>query len=96
MSLRRGAAVFALSIGSLAGGCRPAAPASPMVAVILGTYNRKQHLERALASVRSAVGSLPYEIVVVDGGSTDGSREWLAGEADVVLIGASEVFCMYS
>ena len=58
------------------------------VAVILGTYNRKQHLERALASVRSAVGSLPYEIVVVDGGSTDGSREWLAGEADVVLIGS--------
>lgn len=57
------------------------------VAIVLGTYNRRPHLERAVASIRRAVGILSYEIVVVDGGSSDGSREWLAAQEDVVLIG---------
>lgn len=56
-------------------------------AIVLGTYNRRPHLERAIASIRRAVGDLSYEIIVVDGGSSDGSREWLAEQADVVLLG---------
>jgi glycosyltransferase involved in cell wall biosynthesis len=59
----------------------------PTISVIFGTYNRFELLKKAVESVRRAVGSLSYEIVVTDGGSTDGSREWLASESDVVLVG---------
>jgi glycosyltransferase involved in cell wall biosynthesis len=57
------------------------------VAIVLGTFNRRPLLEKAIASIRQAVGALSYEIVVVDGGSSDGSREWLAAQEDVVLLG---------
>jgi glycosyltransferase involved in cell wall biosynthesis len=55
-------------------------------AVVFGTYNRKVMLEKAVASVRFASGALPVTMVVVDGGSVDGSKEWLRTQPDVVLI----------
>lgn len=58
----------------------------PRVAVVLGTYNRKHMLVPAIESVRRMAGCEVY-FIVVDGGSTDGSREWLAEQTDVVLIG---------
>jgi glycosyltransferase involved in cell wall biosynthesis len=57
------------------------------VAIVYGTYNRLAYLQRAVASVRKAAGGLDVTSVVVDGGSTDGSRAWLAEQPDVVLIG---------
>lgn len=63
------------------------------LAVVLGSFNRRDLLTRALDSVRrtaGATGDVPAVDVtffVVDGGSTDGSREYLAAQADVVLIG---------
>ncbi len=57
------------------------------VAIVLGTYNRLTNLRGAVESARRAVGDLKYEIIVSDGGSTDGSREWLAAQEDVVLFG---------
>ena len=65
--------------------------ADPDVSVLLGSYNRYESLQRAVASVRDSVGPYSYEIVVCDGGSTDGSREWLAGQPDVVLVGMREL-----
>lgn len=59
----------------------------PEVAIVLGTYQRLPLLKDAVESARLAVGALPYFFVVVDGGSTDGSREWLAAQSDIVLIG---------
>jgi glycosyltransferase involved in cell wall biosynthesis len=59
----------------------------PTVSVICGTYNRFPSLKRAIESVRKSVLGLTYEIVVTDGGSRDGSREWLAVQDDVVLVG---------
>lgn len=56
------------------------------VGVVFGTWNRIKLLRRAIASVRAAVGSLTYEIIVVDAGSTDGSKEWLRQQRDVTLI----------
>lgn len=56
------------------------------VAVVLGSYQRRALLEPCIDSIRHAVGSLPYQIIVVDGGSTDGSRAWLAEQQDVALI----------
>ena len=62
------------------------APPAPSVAIVFGTFNRFALLRRAVASVRCAVGDLPYEIIVVDGGSTDGTRQWLTQQRDVTLI----------
>jgi glycosyltransferase involved in cell wall biosynthesis len=56
------------------------------VAVVFGTYNRKPLLEQAVASIRRSVGGLSYRILVADGGSTDGSREWLAAQPDCELL----------
>lgn len=58
----------------------------PMVSVILGTYNRKDLLVPSIESFRRSVGPLSYEIVVADGGSRDGSRQWLSEQSDVVLV----------
>lgn len=57
------------------------------LSVICGTYNRFAVLKEFVASVRQSVSQVSYEIVICDGGSTDGSREWLAAQKDVVLIG---------
>jgi glycosyltransferase involved in cell wall biosynthesis len=56
------------------------------VAIVLGTYNRLGLLQAAVSSIRRSVGVLSYTIIVVDGGSTDGSVEWLADQDDVTLI----------
>jgi Glycosyl transferase family 2 len=58
----------------------------PEISVVLGSYNRRKLLEAAIDSVRRAVGNRSYEIAVCDGGSTDGSREWLAAQPDVLLV----------
>lgn len=67
----------------------PPAPAGNLdVIVILGTFERQALLERAVESIRTAVGALTYEIVVVDGGSMkDDSRSWLVRQPDVVFFG---------
>lgn len=61
--------------------------ATPTLSIIFGTYNRISHLKRAVESVRKSVGGLSYEFCICDGGSTDGSREWLAAQRDVIFIG---------
>ena len=46
------------------------------VSVIVPTYNRKHTLKRAIQSVY--IQSLPpFEIIVVDDGSNDGTKEWV-------------------
>jgi hypothetical protein len=65
---------------------QPAMPWKIKLSVLLGTYNRRTYLEPAIESIRASVFPETYEIVVVDGGSTDGTREWLAKQPDVVLV----------
>ena len=46
------------------------------ISVIIPTYNRKHTLRRAIQSVEQQ--SLPpLEIIVVDDGSSDGTKEWI-------------------
>ena len=46
------------------------------ISVIIPTYNRKHTLKRAIQSVY--IQSLPpFEIIVVDDGSNDGTKEWV-------------------
>ena len=46
------------------------------VSVIIPTYNRKNLLKRALNSVSSQT-YVPHEIIVVDDGSSDGTKDWV-------------------
>jgi glycosyltransferase involved in cell wall biosynthesis len=55
------------------------------LAVVVATYNRLEHLRRCLDSI-AARTSTPHEVIVVDGGSTDGTREHLAQRSDVRVI----------
>lgn len=59
---------------------------SSTVSVIIPTYNRLDVLQRALESVRQQ-SYAPYEIIVVDDGSTDGTKNWLedVGKPDIVI-----------
>lgn len=58
----------------------------PIISIVLGTYNRKSFLRGALASIRKNNISVPYEIIVIDGGSTDGTLQFLNTQKDVITI----------
>lgn len=53
---------------------------------VLGSYNRKRLLKAAIQSIRNNEILVPYEIIVVDGGSTDGSLSWLSKQKDIITI----------
>ena len=56
------------------------------ISIVLGTYNRKRFLRAAIESIRDNGIMVPYEIIVVDGGSSDGTLRWLARQKDVIAI----------
>lgn len=56
----------------------------PTVSIVLGTYNRRDRLIRCCEKVEANV-AVPHEMIVVDGGSTDGTRDWLAAQRNVRL-----------
>ena len=58
----------------------------PLVSVVLGTFERLEFLKLTLDSVRKELDGIPCEIIVVDGGSADGTLEWLITQKDVVTI----------
>lgn len=62
----------------------PTVPAQ--ISVVLGTYNRLPFLKSTIASVRASQIDGPYEIIVVDGGSSDGTIDWLTGQHDIISI----------
>ncbi|MEM9379621.1 MAG: glycosyltransferase [Planctomycetota bacterium] len=62
----------------------PAAPTSlevdaPELTVLICTYDRLETLKRCLSSFERQSAAGRYEIVVVNDGSSDGTREWLDG-----------------
>lgn len=57
-----------------------------LVSIVLGAYNRLELLKVVIANARDEVRDLAYEIIVVDGGSTDGSLEWLLSQKDIITI----------
>lgn len=50
--------------------------AGPLVSIVIPTHNRRRYIPLTMKSVL-AQGYKPVEVVVVDDGSTDGTREWL-------------------
>ena len=50
---------------------------APDVSVVIGTYNRLRFLRATLESVREELAGVSHEIIVIDGGSDDGTIAWL-------------------
>lgn len=59
-----------------------------MVSIIVRTFNRKNFLLEALESIWSQTEH-NYEVLVLDGGSTDGTKEFLESNKQVRLISRS-------
>ncbi len=58
----------------------------PIVSVVIGSYNRCDFLKATIDTVRKELADTPHEIFVVDGGSTDGTVEWLVQQKDIISI----------
>ncbi|HEY6537538.1 MAG TPA: glycosyltransferase family 2 protein [Candidatus Dormibacteraeota bacterium] len=67
----------------------PGKAASPAVALVVVNWNGRADCEAMLASVRAQTQA-PQELVVVDNGSRDGSREWFESHKDVHVIANAE------
>ena len=57
----------------------------PRVSFIIVTHNRRHCLARAVASIRNHC-SAETEIIVVDNGSQDDTRQWLQTQKDVIAL----------
>lgn len=56
------------------------------VSIVLGTYNRLDFLKATVGSIRGEIENIDAEIIVVEGGSDDGTIEWLTAQKDIVSI----------
>ena len=59
--------------------------AQHIVSIVVPTFNRFTGLKRCVDRIRRHV-THPHEIIVVDGGSTDGAREWLKTQDNLRVI----------
>ena len=57
-----------------------------LVSVVLASFNRLPVLELTIATVREELLGIDHEIIVVDGGSTDGAVQWLSAQKDIITI----------
>ena len=64
----------------------------PQVSIVLVTRNGAETLQSVLDAIDSQDVSFPFEIVAVDSGSTDSTREILQGRVDTLVTIAPEEF----
>jgi len=57
-----------------------------LISICIPTYNRLPHLKKCINSVLTSIGNYPYEFVIADGGSTDGTIEYSKSLDNVTLI----------
>lgn len=60
--------------------------AEPIVSVIIVTWNGKKYTLECLTSLRAQGGSVPFEIIVVDNASTDGTPDAICEQFPEVLL----------
>jgi len=58
----------------------------PDISIVMGSKNRKNLIKATIESIRNNGFNGNIEIIVVDGGSTDGTCDWLAKQKDVFTI----------
>lgn len=59
----------------------------PLLSIVTGTYQRLDYLRAMMLSVRQQLpAGFPFEFVIVDGGSTDGTEAWCKQQTDVTFI----------
>ena len=59
----------------------------PIIGLVSGTYNRIDLLQKMVQSFRDNLPeTIPYTITLVDGGSTDGTLDWIRAQSDIQLI----------
>lgn len=55
----------------------------PKLSIVIPTCNRLKYLKMCLESICKHTKEVDYEIIIVDGGSTDGTREFLLNQSDI-------------
>lgn len=61
------------------------------ISICVATYNRLPQVKRLLDSIHGGFGDYPYEVIFADGGSTDGTIEYLRTQDKVTLIEQGEL-----
>ena len=59
---------------------------NPTVSVVVPAYNAARHIAECLESIQKQNAEVPFEVIVVDDGSTDDTRERVARFPDVRLL----------
>jgi GT2 family glycosyltransferase/ubiquinone/menaquinone biosynthesis C-methylase UbiE len=54
--------------------------------IIIWTYNQRGHLQQCIESIRRYTDSEKVELIIIDGHSVDGTREWLKNQPDLISI----------
>lgn len=76
--------------GPTEGNQPPDAPTLPPVAIVMLTWNGLHYTRECLASLRALTEGVEYRVIVVDNGSSDGTREYLRTLDWIELIENSE------
>jgi len=59
---------------------------NPIISVVIGSFQRNGFIQLTIKSIRAELTNISHEIIVVDGGSTDGSLQWLLNQKDIITI----------
>ncbi len=54
--------------------------AAVQVSIIIPTLNNIDYTRQCLDAIRQTAGTISYEVIIVDNGSTDGTRDYIAAE----------------
>jgi len=55
------------------------------LSIVIGTLNRFKYLQKCIDSVRQSCAGIESEVIVVDGGSIDGTQQWAHGQRIIFI-----------